>query len=580
MKIEQVIDNYKNKKVEANPVFAKRQKKLYDLIFSYNHGQFLNDPYEDNGWRNVFRSVVDSPNWVATKEIDVDTKNINFISRPGQKETPVWLLEKEFRTWMMESGFDMFLNKLAYRLPRWGSVFVKKVGSGNDLFIPNIRNMYYDPLADTEIGNVDIVEKHSFNIEELEEVGEEKDWKNIKKAKERMDKDREVVDIYEFYKTNGKRRIVAGKKFDVVLDEGKFSELPYKKVDWEEVFGRFTGKGVTEKLFEEQINANDVENMFRQALQFSSKFLFYTPDSRIKQNLMTEVDNGHMFDSVSGISQVDMQNRNLNSFQYSEQRIKSDVQDKTFAYESMRGQTPASGVPMGTTVMQNRKAMGYYSFMQENFGSFLKELIKDWVIPSFKKEKKKIHKFTMNGTEEELDKFDELYVDAELRKRKAEFRRKNNHEPNVEQAQIMEGIIRKKLSEPGGREIEVPKDYYENLDYKMEIVITGESVDTQARQQAISFILQMANNNPQALQDPYMRKIISKSVELSGLSPKDILPPKENVGLEAQISARTGEGASRERGRTREREGGLQRGGSISPRGERQKVQETQTRIG
>jgi len=560
MKIEQIIENYKNKEVEANPVFAKNQEKLYDLIYSYNNGQFLNDPYEDNGWRNVFRSIVDNPNWVATKEIDVDTKNVNFIAKPGQKQTPVWILEKEFRVWMQESGFAEFLNKLAYRLPRWGTVFVKRVQ--DDLYIPNIRNIYYDPLADTEIQNVDIVEKHSYNIEELKKVGEEKDWRNINEAIKRANKDREVIDVYEVYKTNGKRKVVAGDKFDVVLYEDNYSDLPYKKVDWEEVFGRFTGRGITEKLFEEQINANDVENMFRQALQFSSKFLFYTSDSRIKQNLMTEVDNGHMFDSVSSINQVDMQNRNLNSFQYSEQRIRNDVQDKTFSYEGMRGKTPASGVPMGTTVMQNRKAMGYYSFMQENFGSFLKELIKDWVIPSFKKKKRSTHKFLMNGTEEETDKFDEMVVDAKLKQKKAEFRRRNKEEPGFEQTQIMEGIIRKQLKEQGGREIEIPKDYYENLDYKMDIVITGESVDTDARQQAVSYVMQMANNNPQALQDPYMRKLIGKSVELSGLNPKDVLPPKEQADLASRVSSQQ-----------------LERGGSISPRGERQKVQETETKI-
>ena len=57
----------------------------------------------------------------------------------------------------------------------------------------------------------------------------------------------------------------------------------------------------------------------------------------------------------------------------------------------------------------------------------------------------------------------------------------------------------------------------------MDFVITGENVDVQTEVQTLQYMLQIAIQNPQALQSPFVKKILQKMANLSlGLNPMDL----------------------------------------------------------
>jgi len=84
-------------------------------------------------------------------------------------------------------------------------------------------------------------------------------------------------------------------------------------------------------------------------------------------------------------------------------------------------------------------------------------------------------------------------------------------------------------------ELEVPKGFYDDLKYKIDIIITGEQVDTAAKMTTLQTMFQMLGSNPTILKDKRIRKIFYKMVDLAGFNPKDLQLEEEPTGLEQMI---------------------------------------------
>lgn len=71
-------------------------------------------------------------------------------------------------------------------------------------------------------------------------------------------------------------------------------------------------------------------------------------------------------------------------------------------------------------------------------------------------------------------------------------------------------------------DISVPQSHYDNLKYKMNIIITGEQINAESKQATLNVIFQVLGSNPQVLQDKKARKVFNKMLDLAGISPKDV----------------------------------------------------------
>ena len=73
-----------------------------------------------------------------------------------------------------------------------------------------------------------------------------------------------------------------------------------------------------------------------------------------------------------------------------------------------------------------------------------------------------------------------------------------------------------------GSDLIIPKGLYDNIKYKMNIVITGEQIDVAARQQSLDTLMIMLAQNPGILEDKRIRKIIYRRMDLAGINPKEL----------------------------------------------------------
>ena len=80
---------------------------------------------------------------------------------------------------------------------------------------------------------------------------------------------------------------------------------------------------------------------------------------------------------------------------------------------------------------------------------------------------------------------------------------------------------------------------YDNLEYYIDIIITGESQDTQAKQQLYQFAMSAVASNPQLLVSPTTRLLFFKLLEQTGepTASRDIM--QEAVNSTAQNAPQT-----------------------------------------
>ena len=163
--------------------------------------------------------------------------------------------------------------------------------------------------------------------------------------------------------------------------------------------------------------------------------------------------------------------------------------------------------------------MSFFEQKKEDLGMFIKEILWDWILPEFKNQNRKEHKILMKnileGDEDNSEKFFQLKLNSEMNK----LRARTAKYLSPDQWKIREANIAEVLK---NTEITIPKGFYDNLKYKIDIVITGEQVDTSQKINTLQTVLQMIGSNPTILQDKRTRKIFYKMLDLAGYNPNDL----------------------------------------------------------
>ena len=81
----------------------------------------------------------------------------------------------------------------------------------------------------------------------------------------------------------------------------------------------------------------------------------------------------------------------------------------------------------------------------------------------------------------------------------------------------------------------IPKGIYENLKYKLNIVITGEEIDTASKLTTLQTIFQILGSNPTILQDKRVKRVFYKMMDIAGFNPRDI-DIEETPSLQGSVS--------------------------------------------
>lgn len=519
--------------------------KTIDLFYM---SKYATGDYDDQGFYKLFYNIGKPTCDVASKFIDIDVQNWRFIPRPtlseGSNELAVYHFAKDFAVYADEEKLGQVINQFGDDLPKYGSIFAKDVRGSVKRVAPH--NIKFDPSARNLRDSGFVAEAYLLREDEILS----KKWNKLSnfelvRARGKTD----LYLVYEYYENYGKkwkRQIVTdvfawkdlnggiirslesninyqGEELPpVVLHEDEV-KLPYYDHKWEHVDGRLLGYGNMEYLIPNQIALNEAENLERKGLYYSSLVLLQTRDTAVGgKNVLTSSNNGDILTVDSEISKVPMEERNLAAYNATRSRWDENTMKKTFATDVAQGNNLPSRTPLGVANLQAGMVTSFFDKKRENYGMFWKELTQEIIIPSFKNKTAKEHMLTIGSSDEDIAEYEKMLTDIFMDKAIADYYEKNGYFPSIEQRKAVEERIAKQLRSKKYKNIIVPDNFYDNLNYKLHIDITGEGIDTGVKSQIMQIALTTLAQNPAVLQNKATRSVFFKFLSMGGVTPSEL----------------------------------------------------------
>jgi hypothetical protein len=543
------LDDY-DQPVEITPGYSFDMYDTINRIELYRASRFQSGNVDSQNNRKYFFNITNPQCGNATKNIDLDRKDIRVRALRAKDRVKSMLYNDELKHWMRKENFGIILNKTAENLPIYGSFILKKVGK-MVMFRP-LKRLRFDPAVSNSPNNYDIqspymIDEHSFTAAELEDMidsGWDKDAVKEMTARMRENREKEII-VYEQYTEAPNSEI--GKDGDgysmsvsyigfskkdkkstkqnattpyVVLFSAAVDKIPYKKLDYLTIEGRAMGLGVAEMLFPLQERRNEMGNQKAVSMKLSSGQKFQTRDQNVDGNILTDLLPGDILKVNSEITQIATEERNLSSYQQEENNIKQDTRDNANSQEILTGESLPSRTPFRLGALQQQNAAKLFDFIRENMGMFFEEVIKEWIIPEFEKATSKEHVF-------------EIYSRDTIKALMKEYNNKRINEvikknvlitgsfPTEDEIQTLDTFLNAKL--PETKFAKVVAGYYKDFEKDLDIDITGEKHDSVQKIETLNNTLMLLAQNPQITQNPELMNILENMLELTGMSPS-ILP--------------------------------------------------------
>ena len=575
--IRKESDDFFNNSISPVPGYSFNQYLTVKRCHLYHASKYESDILY-LGREKLFFNVVNPPCEVASKMLNVDTKNIRLWPTNPKSYFSTYLLEKELKQWLKTSEFAEILNTIAIEAPIYGSVALEKVNGTAK--VVDIRRLILDPSVENIEDSRFVTTIHYMTPTELRDSG----WDNVETAIERFstpeaaqpfeDADGSVnkqdstpyIKIYkrygevpEYFLKGGKSEklvksvfIVAGadkvevnkeKKVvgeaGVILFSSKWTkEWPFRDFHYTKIKGRWLGVGVIEMLFDVQQRVNELKNQKRVSMEISSMHLFQSPDKQIIRNVLTDLESGDLLTSINGIQPIANEERNLAAFKDEELSYIGQADKLSFAYEAVRGETPPTSTPLGVVQIATAQSTSVFAFKRENESIFLREFFNELVMPQLLSDLSEEHIMRFTGSSTELQKMDEaaseLHTNEYIKTRILSGNVVNPAEVELaKQAAIKEY---KKLG--SSRFLKIKKEFYNKAEYEFDFVIDNEQVDPQVLASNLQKVIGDLAGNPNILNDPRMKLLYFQFAEKLGINRAELEMADEEAQGQLQAQQR------------------------------------------
>ncbi len=549
-------------------------------IDAYLNSQHTSGPTDSLGREKPFFNIALIAAYTWYKLTNIDRKNIRFTPAKSKQRLKALIATIRFRKWMNDKKFGDFLNKWGWTLAKYGSAvtkFVEKEGKliptvvswdrmicdpvdfeGN----PKIEKLFFTPAQlreqpyDQEMIE-DAIEAHKAIIRE-NISGEHIDIKNeyigiyelhgnlpmavLKQAKgEEWEEEDETIYRQQmhvlFMEDNPQDK---DNPYRISLYSGREKKDPYDITHLIEQEGRTLSVGAVETIFDPQWMVNHFSKQAKDQLELASKLLIQTSDQNfLGRNTMTDIETGGVLIHQEGkpLTQVNTQSHDIPQITGNLDMWKGLARELAGSHEAVTGEQPPSGTPYSLQAMLSTEARGLFNMMRQNKGLALEEMLKKHVLPYFKRELSKSSDeiiTTLDG--EDLENFDNLTLPTRLERELMASLSigipTREHLMRTVNGGMEESV---RVIRPSMKEDKTWGDYFKDFDINaVEVEITGENRDKQTIITTLDTILQRMMSNPEALQDPNIKKVFNKIIDEIGpgiLSPLQLsdTPPMEGA---------------------------------------------------
>lgn len=559
--------------IEIVPGYTFNQYYNIQKIHKYYNSHYNDGDYEtiNNLTRKkVFWNIGKRRATIASKQIDIDTKDFLLISENQSTEWNVHLLEKELKIWMKKEKYAKVLNQISDDLPIYGSVVLRKTKEGAELL--DLRYFFCEQSAlNLKKSRYNII-KHLMTPDALREMTE---WDNVKEAIEKfavtstksyedggqinIQHTTPEIEIYErfgevprsFFENDGVmvgdgsdadedyvygRWIVAGIDSVITIatanpaqvhspgvilfkEQLKKEDMPLKECHYRKTKGRWQGIGVIEDTYEDQRMLNKTKDQEDKAQELASLILFQTATDMVAKNVLTDVDNGEILKAAAGINRLDNENKALGEMQIIAKAYEDHANLDTFNADQLGGEQQPSSATLGAVKLQAQTASSVYDYMKEDYGIFLNEFVTDLVMPDLEKQITSEHAFRYAGDMLEMAKIRDKAVQGYLRQQIL----KTGDIPTQQEYQVLVDEWTKRYAKQGSYMwIQIEKDFFKNLDYELSLEITGEGRDVQAWLNNLMSVFKIISSNPLIMQQPVLKRLLYRMLSAMGMSVSEL----------------------------------------------------------
>ena len=567
--INKEINDFQTRQIQIVPGLSFNQYETINKIYFYYNSKYVTGETDDEGDKKFFYNINKNPCKIYSKAIDFDTKNIRLLTVGGGEPIKTWFMERDLKFWMRDKQFGKVLNRIFKEIPIFGSV-VLKIVDGEPFFV-DLRNFVVEQAADCLDESNYIIEIHNYTPADFRKIAKKMPWKESD-VKEVIDKFHQMKDtshirLFERYgevedeKGNWSyRRIfladVGLDEFDqssnktlerpgVLLSTEEWDGNPYWEFHADKMPGRWLGIGTVEELFEPQIAQNQNTNLQNKSSFWAALKVFQTRDPSINRNLMTDTRNGEVMNVENEITPINMaSSENLAFFNQQDQRWMKNRDELTFSYDVVQGERLPAGTPLGSAQIAMTQTLSYFEMIQENIAMDVKEMLYQVIIPQFEKESSIEHTIRLVG--KDLDEFADMVKNEMVMKEIIRQAVAGKGIPSEEEKNMVELAVISKIKKDKELLEKIPKGFYKDIKYDVDIDITGESIDTRVKNATLFAILQAITADPTMTQDPTKKKILYYMAENGGINPNEIFPTETNSQnlISPETQTRAGGGVS------------------------------------
>jgi len=557
--IQGELTNFKQD-IQITDSWSFNQRDTIEQAILYYNSKYRDGDLDEEGNKVYFYNIVRAVCGTTTKAIDIDTKDIILTNAPGGDPLKVWLYQRDLKYWLKNKEFGKLLNRISRDLPQFGSIVLKKVG--NEVHFVDLRNFICEQNAETlDLSNY-IIEQHLYTPNEFKKIAKVSGWNNIDEVlKAYKGSKAQYIRVFERYGevededgvSDYKMILIADLPSDVKrntdykyqmgsegieLARASRERHPYFEIHINKVSGRWLGVGIPEMLSDNQIRINEVVNNEVRSSYWNSLRLWQTRDTGVVRNLFSDARDGEVLIVNDEVKQVPMVDSNLTHSETEIQRWEANSKEQSFTYDILRGERTPAGTPLGSAQLSAAQAISFFDQIREDIAMEIKALLRVFIIPTFKKTAKGEHLLRIAG--EDIDKINQLITNTNVFNKAIEFIRKNNRVPSQEFIELTKLVEKEKNRKEVS--LKIPDGWYENIDYDIDIVISGESQAVAAKANALIYAFQVVTSDPTALTDPVKRKMLSEYLGLSGISLADLEAevPQIRQDMPEEVGARGG----------------------------------------
>lgn len=569
------------------------QFSLYEnieKIEAYLSSKHISGETDALGREKPFFNIVTAAVNIWYRATDIDRKDITIKASVSSSMLGAMLYNFHLQNWMRRANFGVLLNKWGRSLARYGSSIVKFVEKGDELIAEvmawgemiidtvNINNdvqiqiIYHTPATLMKAARKykydmtkirSIINAHQTretqdkqkkdnkdNFIKLYEVHGELSLATLKNAKgEELKEGDDLIFVQQMHTVCYVAKKDKDDEYeDYTLYCGKESKNPYMLTHLIEEEGRSQGIGAVEHLFEAQWMKNHSVKLIKDQLDLASKLILQTADPNFTgMNAIDNVETGDILIHAENapLSFVPNSSHDISALQAFGNDWKALAQEITSTPDAISGNTMPSGTAYRQVAVLNQEAHSLFEIMIENKSLAIEEMLRVYILPFLNKRMDTSDEIQATLDELGLKKVDLMYINAEVARR-------NNKKMSEEMfagklatpidVQTESQNIQKELNMMGSQRFfkasDIPdktwKELFKDLQWEVEIEISGESSNKEAIMTTLTTVLQTIAQNPTVLTDPTAKYLFNQILSATGYLSPVSLPVQDQPNPQSQ----------------------------------------------